>query len=106
MEMGREAGKLVAVLSPAKRMAAVSLFDRAMTRPVFEADAAHLAEELKSCPAWRLEPLLGVNPELAVQAFCAYQEFDRAGEFPALLSYRGLAYRYVEAETLSREDWD
>ena len=51
MEMGREAGKLVAVLSPAKRMAAVSLFDRAMTRPVFEADAAHLAEELKSCPA-------------------------------------------------------
>ena len=106
MEMGREAGKLVAVLSPAKRMAAVSLFGRAMTRPVFEADAAHLAEELKSCPAWRLEPLLGVNPELAVQAFCAYQEFDRAGEFPALLSYRGLAYQYVEAETLSREDWD
>lgn len=71
----------MAVLSPAKRMAADSLFDRAMTRPVFEADAAHLAEELKSCPAWRLEPLLGVNPELAVQAFCAYQEFDRRGSF-------------------------
>ena len=56
---------------PGQRMAAVSLFDRAMTRPVFEADAAHLAEELKSCPAWRLEPRWGVNPELAVQAFCA-----------------------------------
>ena len=97
---------LVAVLSPAKRMAPASLPGREPSRPLFEAEAVRLAEVLRACPAWQLESLLGINPELALRAFLDYQGFGRAEASPALLSYRGLAYQYLEAETFTAEDWD
>ena len=96
----------MAVLSPAKQMAPASLPGREPSRPLFEAEAVRLAEVLRACPAWQLESLLGINPELALRAFLDYQGFGRAEASPALLSYRGLAYQYLEAETFTAEDWD
>ncbi len=75
------------------------------TTPAFLPQVRQLAEQLKSLSAWQLETLLHTSPELALRAFVHYQEFDTAHPgWPALLSYRGLAYSALSPESFSEKD--
>ena len=54
----------------------------------------------------KLKSRLKINPQLAMKAFSDFQEFESpGGESPALLSYHGLAYQNLEAESLGLEDF-
>ncbi len=61
---------------------------------------------LRALEPWELESRLKINPQLAMKAFSDFQEFESpGGESPALLSYHGLAYQNLEAESLGLEDF-
>ena len=95
---------MLSILSPAKNMAAVSAAVP-VGEPVFRQEADRLAVLLKSYAPWQLESLLRISPVLAMRAYDAIQAYEpmQAG-FPALLSYRGLAYTYLAPETLKPEE--
>lgn len=93
------------LFAPAKNSKPVLKDGLSPTRPQHLAKTRELAELLKQCSAWELESLLRLNPEMAMRAFLAYQEFDlESPGTPAVLSYSGLAYRYLDAASLSREE--
>lgn len=96
---------MIAILSPAKNMEPAHLPGLALTTPRFPEKTDRLACVLREQSPWQLESLMKINPELAVRAFTYYQEYAPAGKSPALLSYRGLAYRYLNAADFSTEDF-
>ncbi len=57
---------------------------------------------LQAMEPWELESRLKINPQLAMKAFADFQEFGApGGESPPLLSYHGLAYQNLDAESLA-----
>lgn len=93
---------MLAFLSPAKNMRPPPAGGPAPTRPLFLPQARLLARQMKECSAWQLESLLRISPELAMRAFVDYQNFDAASPgWPALLSYRGLAYSTMAPDHFS-----
>lgn len=96
---------MLAFLSPAKNMRPPRQDGIPPTTPAFLPQVRQLAEQLKSLSAWQLETLLHTSPELALRVFVHYQEFDTARPgWPALLSYRGLAYSALSPESFSEKD--
>lgn len=97
---------MLAILSPAKRIRPCPCpYGLAPTRPAFRKEAAELGELLRGYSPWQLESLLGVSPELALDAFALCQGFDAAAPgSPALLAYQGLAYWNLDPGGFSRED--
>lgn len=92
---------MIAILSPAKRLVEVTP-SGALSEPEFEHRAQALAGLLREYPAWQLESVLRVNAELALEAYLAYQRFGESGaRSPALLSFRGLQYRQLDAASLT-----
>lgn len=96
---------MIAILSPAKNMEPVTLPGLESTAPRFLDKTRRLAEFLRQQSPWQLESLLKINPELAMKAFAAYQDYTPQGKGPALLAYRGLAYRYLRAGEFSSDDF-
>lgn len=97
---------MIAILSPAKNMRAARLEGLVLTQPVLFERTRRLAPMLRAMEPWELESRLKINPRLALKAFSDFQEFETpGGESPALLSYHGLAYQNLEAESLSLEDF-
>lgn len=94
---------MIAILSPAKNMRAVQK-NMAVTKPTFLAQSAELAERLRRFAPWELEDVLRVNPEIALRAFAYYQDFTKAAPSPAIMTYWGLAYQYLDAASFSQED--
>lgn len=94
---------MFAMLSPAKNMRDVQT-KQIITRPRFSDQAWELVQILRQFAPWELEGILRVNPELALRAFTDYQNFGTAPPSPALPAYRGLAYQYLDAQTLTQED--
>lgn len=94
---------MLVILAPAKRMVpAPCPPGLAMSRPVFLPEARQLGELLRQYAPWQLEGLLSVSPELALDAFALCRDFDpEAPAAPALLAYRGLAYRHLDAAGLT-----
>lgn len=94
---------MLAILSPAKRLAPAPCPEGlALTSPLFPAEARELGELLRGYTPWQLESLMGISPELALDAFAICQGFDPgAPAAPALLAYHGLAYQHLDAPTLS-----
>lgn len=76
-----------------------------MTIPPFREKTEALAKAVRSYSAWELESLMKINPELAMKAYLDYQafRFDGPGS-PALLAYHGLAFRYLDAQSFSKEE--
>lgn len=94
---------MLAILAPAKRMHPASCPPGLeMTRPAQLPEARQLGELLRQYAPWQLEGLLSVSPELALDAFALCRDFDPdAPAAPALLAYRGLAYRHLDAASLT-----
>lgn len=94
---------MLAILSPAKRLAPAPCPEGlALTSLLFPAEARELGELLRGYAPWQLESLMGISPELALDAFAICQGFDPgAPAAPALLAYHGLAYQHLDASTLS-----
>ena len=93
---------MLAFLSPAKNMRPPQNGAPAPTKPLFLPQARALARQMKDCSAWQLESLLRISPELAMRAFTDYQNFNASSPgWPALLSYRGLAYSAMAPEHFS-----
>ena len=88
-------------LSPAKNMraAAASLPD--VTAPRYLQQAEALAAALRAKAPFELESILQTSPAIALRAAALYQDWTDAGGVPAILAYDGLAYKYLEAETLT-----
>ena len=77
-----------------------------LTRPALLEKTRRLLPMLRALEPWELESRLKINPQLAMKAFSDFQEFESpGGESPALLSYHGLAYQNLEAESLGLEDF-
>lgn len=97
---------MLAVISPAKNMN-MAKSGHACSAPAFEADAQRLAARMREFAPWELESVLGVNPELALRAFSAYQNFDaNTGTSSALLAYDGLVYKHIGADGFDGADMD
>ena len=62
--------------------------------------ARELNRLLRELSAYEWEQLLDLNPELAVRAAVNTQNWSPGGA-PAVLSYHGLVYHYLKAETLT-----
>ena len=97
---------MIAIVSPAKNMRTASLKGLELTRPALLEKTRRLLPMLRALEPWELESRLKINPQLAMKAFSDFQEFESpGGESPALLSYHGLAYQNLEAESLGLEDF-
>ena len=96
---------MIATLSPAKNMVTLPEYNGAVTRPALIDRTLSLAEQLRRLNPWELEHLLRINPKLALEAFARLIDIriEQPGS-PALLCYRGLAYRYLQAETFSESE--
>ena len=97
---------MIAIVSPAKNMRTAGLKGLELTRPALLEKTRRLLPMLRALEPWELESRLKINPQLAMKAFSDFQEFESpGGESPALLSYHGLAYQNLEAESLGLEDF-
>ena len=96
-----------AFLSPAKNMRAAPAMPQGMpeaTAPRFLYKTEGLAARLKSRAPYELESILQTSPPIALRAAALYQDWTNEGGAPAILAYDGLAYKYLEAETLLPAD--
>lgn len=76
-----------------------------MTQPQFQQQADDNAMQMAALPADRLAELLGCNHDIAVETWRRYQSFfDRSTVAPAALSYDGMVFKKLSAETLSADD--
>lgn len=96
---------MLAFLSPAKNMESAALADLKLSAPRFPEKTETLARVLKAYSPWQLEGLMKINPELALKAFGYYQDYGPGGASAALLSYRGLAYSYLNAADFTLDDF-
>jgi cytoplasmic iron level regulating protein YaaA (DUF328/UPF0246 family) len=97
---------MLAILSPAKRIQPCPCPPGVpLTEPVFRREAGRLGELLRGYAPWQLESLLGVSPQLGLDAFALSRDFDPdVPGSPALLAYQGLAYWNLDPGSFSRED--
>ena len=97
---------VIAILSPAKNMRPAGLKGIALTQPALLERTKQLLPLLQAMEPWELESKLKINPQLAMKAFADFQEFGApGGESAALLSYRGLAYQNLDAQSLSSAEF-
>lgn len=93
------------ILSPTKKMQSGSGKDRVLHRPQFLEETVQLWEVLREFASYELESAFRINPQLALQAACDFQDFspEAKGE-EALFSYIGLAFSNLQPETFSEEE--
>lgn len=95
---------MLLILSPAKNMRAPARKAPFVTSPRFSEQTGALFERLRGLAPYELESLLHTSPALALRACQDFAAWEPAGGAPALLCYDGLAYRNLDADTLSDED--
>nr|WP_297173277.1 YaaA family protein [uncultured Agathobaculum sp.] len=94
-------------LSPAKNMRVMPQVrpdTPAATEPGYLYKAEGLAAALSSKAPYELESILQTSPAIALRAAALYQDWKNQGGVPAIFAYDGLAYKYLEAETLTPGD--
>lgn len=94
------------ILSPAKNMKSAARGDLKPTVPRFLAQSRTLCAALRAKAPFELESLLGTSPALALRAASFFQDWTDEGGHPAALAFDGLAYQYLETETLSKWELD
>lgn len=97
---------MIAILSPAKNMRAISLpYEISLTEPQFPQKTQQILRELKQYQPWQLEEKMKINSQIALSAFFYFQDFSWDSlRYPALLSYYGLAYQNLDAHNFSMVD--
>ncbi|MBS5165431.1 MAG: YaaA family protein [Butyricicoccus pullicaecorum] len=95
---------MIAILSPAKNMRTAP--ERALTgtEPLRREERIALYETLRNLPAYELESIMKISPDLALKAAADFASWKPDGGQPAILSYDGLAYKNLDADTLSDAD--
>ena len=94
-------------LSPAKNMRempAVPADVPAAAAPHYLYKTEGLAASLRDKAPYELESILQTSPQIALRAAALYQDWTNEGGVPAVYAYDGLAYKYLEAETLTAAD--
>lgn len=94
---------MIAILSPAKnmRIAPARKLQTTIARRMDE--ACELGTILSNIPAYELESIMKISPELALKAAKDWANWSSQGGAPCILSYYGLAYRYLEADSCTDE---
>lgn len=93
---------MLTILSPAKNMrAAASAAVPAATAPRFATQTSALYRQLCALAPYEIESLMRVSPALALRACADFAAWQPDGGAPALLAYDGLAYRHLDAASLS-----
>ena len=95
-------------LSPAKNMrempaAPADVPAAAAPRYLYKTEG--LAASLRDKAPYELESILQTSPQIALRAAALYQDWTNEGGVPAILAYDGLAYKHLQAETLSLHDF-
>ena len=93
---------MIAILSPAKNMKAVDRPDIKTTAPRYLEQTRALWDKLRSLAPHELESVLHINPRLALRACADFAEWQDRGGTAAALAFDGLAYRYLDAHSLSK----
>lgn len=77
----------------------------AASRPCFLRETDAISKVLKQLQPWEFEEWMQTNEKLAVQAFMDARDFqaDAAGT-PALLTYDGLVYKYIDGARFSKTE--
>ena len=90
------------ILSPARKIISITI-DITPTKPLFENETNELLGKLKELSPWELENILRTNEKIAFDAFKHIQDFDSTTDgIPALLAYDGLAYKYLDPQSLKK----
>lgn len=95
---------MIAILSPAKNMRTVSERALSVTEPRRREERIALYELLRHIPAYELESIMQISPTLALKAAADFAAWKPDGGTPAVLAYDGLAYKNLDADTLSDAD--
>ncbi|MDO4271105.1 MAG: YaaA family protein [Eubacteriales bacterium] len=92
-------------LSPAKNMRSVPAAVPQMTKPRFLAQTERLAACLRGKAPFELESVLAASASIALRAAGLFQDWSPEGGAPAVLAFDGLAYKYLEADSFSPDDF-
>ncbi|MFT3950970.1 MAG: peroxide stress protein YaaA [Oscillospiraceae bacterium] len=96
---------MTVILSPAMLMHTPPEIGFPVTQPKYLDRTDILLKRLRQFNPWQLESLMKINPELALQAFQNYADFNsNASGTPAVLAYNGLVYKHFDAQSLSADD--
>ena len=95
---------MIAILSPAKNMRSAPERALPTTRPQRGQEAEELADVLCAMPAYELESTMQISPALALRAAADFAAWTPEGGDPAILAYDGLAYKYLDADSLTDDD--
>lgn len=95
------------LLASAKIMNSSSLVEvPLMSEPTYKEQASKFALELSSWDTKHLMKELKCNQAIAQENLQRYQSFwNESEQMPAILAYFGQAYKYLKAETFSKDDF-
>lgn len=104
---------MIAVLAPAMRMVQRVIPEAGcLSIPSHLDKTARIAEQMRTYEIDELSRILKVKEEQAVTYYLYWQDFiatpqdDPAQVTPAAAAYSGIAYTYLDAASLSAEQWD
>ncbi len=92
---------MIAVLSPAKTFATLSVEIPQTTEPHFARDAAKLARAAAKLSPDTLQSLMHISPALGAMNATRYKSFGKQDARPAIAAFDGDVYRGLDAPTLS-----
>lgn len=95
---------MLAILSPAKNMRTAPQRDAAPTVPARMDETRALYDLVRDMPAYELESAMQISPQLALRAAADFAAWQPEGGAPAILAYDGLAYKNLDADTLTDDD--
>lgn len=99
---------MIITLSPAK----LQNFEKSVpikesTKLLFPKESEELISELKPLSADEVAKLMSISPKQAMEVYQHIQAFDmpRTSQKQAAFAYNGIAYKGLDAYTLSEQDW-
>ncbi|NDV67313.1 peroxide stress protein YaaA [Dysgonomonas sp. 25] len=100
---------MIITLSPAKLLDfKTPVPTKKHTNPLYEKEADSLYHSLQGASAQEIGKLMNINPQLAYQVYEYVQAFplSRTPKRQAVYAYNGIAYKGLDAHTLSEKDLD
>ncbi|NCQ25554.1 MAG: hypothetical protein COW54_11200 [Rhodobacteraceae bacterium CG17_big_fil_post_rev_8_21_14_2_50_63_15] len=95
---------MLVVVSPAKKLDMTPTEGISATRPLFQNEAAELAEVVRGLDMDGLRKLMGISENLAKLNADRFADFGRMTEKPAALAFAGDTYQGLEAGSLDPEE--
>ena len=99
---------MIALLSPAKTLDLTKPnLNIETSKPIFISEAEVIMDNLKELEIQDLCPLMKISEDLGVQTFTKIQDWNTiyyGDEKPFVLSFKGEAYRGLDADDFTKED--